>query len=76
MLWEADEPNHLEVIEAHLPAKLAALERHVSQFESTMKAVDPASLSEFRARLTARAVELGEPHGTGAAEVFRIISPL
>lgn len=76
LLWEADEPNHVEEIDEHLSAKLGALERHVSQFESTMKAVDPASLSEFRTRVTARAMELGEPHGTGAAEVFRIISPL
>lgn len=76
LLWEADEPNHLEEIGDVLGTKIEALERHVSQFESTMKAVDPGSLVAFRERMRARATELGAPHATGPAEVFRIISPL
>ena len=44
LLWEADEPNHVEDVTAHVDAKLAALEAHESQFETTMHAADgPAS---------------------------------
>jgi len=37
LLFEADEPDHAEAVEApHVDAKLAALESHRSQYESTM----------------------------------------
>jgi len=34
--FEADEPNHVETVEGWLETKIASLERHVSQLESTM----------------------------------------
>lgn len=34
--FEADEPNHVEHVDGWLPTKIASLERHVSQLESTM----------------------------------------
>lgn len=76
MLWEADEPNHVENITDSLSQKLSALESHASQFESTMKAVDNESLRVFRDRMTTRARELGDPHGVGAAEVFHLMNRL
>ncbi|MBI5088816.1 MAG: PIG-L family deacetylase, partial [Actinobacteria bacterium] len=56
--------------------KLAALEAHVSQFESTMQATDPSQLEPFRARIRSRVAELGRPHGLAAAEVFRLVTDL
>ena len=76
LLWEADTPNHVEDVSDHLATKLHALEAHESQFESTMKAVDPAQMASFRERITRRLAGLGEPHGFTAAEVFARISDL
>jgi len=76
MLWEADAPNHVEDISSSIDIKLAALEAHVSQFESTMRAVDEDGLVRFRARIRDRAAELGRTHGLEAAEVFHLMSDL
>lgn len=76
LLWEADVPNHVEDVGAFVEVKLAALEEHRSQFESTMHATDEAKLDEFRARLRERLGALGKPHGVAAAEVFHLMSDL
>ena len=76
LLWEADEPNHVEDVAAHLGTKLAALEAHLSQFESTMHAVDGEGLEAFRTRIRRRASELGAPLGIDGAEVFHLMSDL
>jgi LmbE family N-acetylglucosaminyl deacetylase len=76
LLWEADEPNHVEDIASVRATKLAALEEHRSQFESTMKAVDDQTMAAFRDRITRRMSELGAPHGYEAAEVFHLMSQL
>ena len=76
LLWEADEPDHVEDVSTGLDAKLRALEAHESQFESTMKAVDDAELDAFRRRIRDRLAELGEPHGLAAAEVFKLMDRL
>jgi hypothetical protein len=76
LLWEADEPNHVEDVTATVDVKLRALEAHASQFESTMKAVDDQQLDAFRTRIRARLAELGAAHGLGGAEVFRRITDL
>jgi LmbE family N-acetylglucosaminyl deacetylase len=76
LLWEADQPGHVEDVSASLDRKLAALEAHESQFESTMKATDPEQLEAFRARVRARAADLGRPHDLAAAEVFAAIVDL
>lgn len=75
LLFEADAPDHVEDVSPTLDRKLAALEAHESQFESTMHATDPAELAAFRARITARLAELGAPHGMTAAELFKRIEP-
>ncbi len=76
LLFEADEPDHVEDIAGTVAAKLAALEAHRSQFESTMYAADDTELSAFRDRVTSRLAELGAPHGLAAAEVFKRIDQL
>jgi len=76
LLWEADEPDHAEDVSAVVDLKLDALEAHVSQFESTMKAVDDGELEGFRQRLLARLAELGAPHDMAGAEVFKLIDRL
>ncbi len=76
LLWEADEPNHVEDITTSRSTKLAALEEHRTQFESTMKAVDEETMAAFRERITQRMTTLGAPHGFQAAEVFHLMSQL
>jgi LmbE family N-acetylglucosaminyl deacetylase len=76
LLWEADEPDHAEDVGDVVDVKLNALEAHVSQFESTMKAVDDSELEGFRTRVRSRLEELGAPHDMAAAEVFKLIDHL
>jgi LmbE family N-acetylglucosaminyl deacetylase len=76
LLWEADVVHHVEDVTGHVDAKLHALAAHESQFESTMKAVDPAQMQAFDDRIRRRLAELGRPHGVAAAEVFARISDL
>jgi LmbE family N-acetylglucosaminyl deacetylase len=76
LLWEADAPNHVEDVGAYVECKLAALESHESQFESTMHASDADDLGAFRRRVGGRLAELGAPHGLAAAEVFALLTDL
>ncbi len=75
-LFEADAVNHLEDVTATVEAKLAALEAHTSQFESTMGAVDDEGLVKFRRRVRDRLAEHGRRIGVPAAEAFALISDL
>ena len=76
LLWEADEPDHGEDITLSLDTKIHALLAHESQFESTMKAVDPADLERFTERIRRRAGDLGQRIGRGSAELFKKIADL
>ncbi len=76
LLWEADEPDHVEDVSATVDTKLHALLAHESQFESTMKAVDDAEVERFRDRIRERLSDLGAPHEVAAAEVFKLITSL
>jgi LmbE family N-acetylglucosaminyl deacetylase len=76
LLWEADQPTHAEDVSATVDVKLAALEAHRSQFESTMKAIDDEQLAAFRTRVCDRLADLGAPLGLAAAEVFALITDL
>jgi LmbE family N-acetylglucosaminyl deacetylase len=79
LLFEADEPDHAEPAdEASLEAKIAALEAHRSQYESTMFITDDpgASAAEqhrFRTRLRDELTEAGEWAGLPLAERFRLM---
>lgn len=76
LLWEADEPNHVEDVSDVVDTKLVALEQHKSQFESTMKATDDSEMEVFRQRMRTRMSELGSPHGLAAAEIFHLMNRL
>ena len=79
MLWEADEPDHTEDIEAGLDHKLAALLEHRSQYRSTMDIDDSASTEQverFREKIRTRAAEAGAVDGVGYGERFKLLSKL
>lgn len=76
LLWEADEPNHVEDVSDGLAHKLDALEAHESQFESTMHASSADELEAFRNGVRARLAALGAPYGLAAAELFVRIDDL
>ena len=76
LLWEADEPDHVEDVTGYVDIKLRALEAHASQFESTMHATDDEGLGEFRRLVQERLADLGRPFDLGAAEVFKLIADL
>lgn len=76
LLFEADQPDHVEDVSGWVDVKLHALEAHESQFESTMHAVDGDQLEAFRRRIADRLHGLGEPYGVESAEVFKLISDL
>lgn len=76
LLFEADEANHLEDVTGHLGAKIAALEAHESQYETTMEITDDPGGTQteaFRARICREATEAAalDPAGrVSAAEAF------
>lgn len=80
LLFEADEPDHVEPVdEADLAAKVAALEAHRSQYESTMFITDHPELGaaeqeRFRAEVRAGLEEAGRWAGTPLAERFRLMA--
>lgn len=82
LLFEADEPDHVEVVdESHLERKLAALESHRSQLRSTMhvdvSAPDAdAQLAAFRRRVRDRLGEHGMHVGAPLGERFKLIADL
>ena len=80
LLWEADEPNHVEVAgEAALAAKVAALLEHHSQFVTTHGITDigdAAQVTAFSERVRTRLVERGAPAGAPLGESFRLLDDL
>ncbi|MEO6572030.1 MAG: PIG-L deacetylase family protein [Ilumatobacteraceae bacterium] len=76
LLWEADQPDHVEDVTGWVHLKVAALEAHESQFESTMNATDEQQIQAFRTRIEDRLAGLGREHGVGAAELFKLIADL
>jgi LmbE family N-acetylglucosaminyl deacetylase len=85
LLFEADEPNHVErADERTLAVRTAALEAHESQFETThfyRLASDPNAsrtdaLDEFRARERSKLVEMGALASVPLGEAFRLIDEL
>ena len=81
LLWEADEPDHVEDVTDHVDAKLRALRAHVSQFRSTM-GVDPddptadAQWDRFCVRIRERLAEWGELGGCALGEGYKLIDRL
>jgi LmbE family N-acetylglucosaminyl deacetylase len=76
LLWEADEPDHVENAAGWADRKLAALLEHRSQFRSTMHITDAANTDElaaFTARVHARLAEHGALAGLPEGEAFKAI---
>lgn len=76
LLFEADEPDHAEDVSGFTGPKLAALEAHRSQFESTMGITAPGDESQheaFRRRVLDELARAGQAHGVAHAEVFKAI---
>ena len=79
LLWEADEPDHVEDIGDHLDAKLAALLAHRSQYRTTMDIDDRSAADEvarFRTRMAERAAEHGSLAGIAYGERFKLLADL
>jgi len=77
LLWEAEEPDHVEDITAHFDAKIEALLAHRSQYRSTMRIEDAASGEEvaaFRRRVAEWAADQGANAGVALAERFKAIT--
>lgn len=76
LLFEADQPDHVENVGDFVAVKTHALLAHESQFESTMKSGDDPDLARFTQRVADKAVEAGRAAGTGPAEVFKLVDDL
>lgn len=79
MLFEADEPDHVEDVDGFLATKIAALEAHKSQLESTMfidQDDDGQQRAEFHERIYASATAHGALAGLNAGEAFKLMADL
>lgn len=79
MLWEADEPDHLEDISGFEDTKLRAILEHRSQHRSTMRISrddDRDAVETFAGRLRNRQAAAGAPLGLTAAEAFKLLTDL
>jgi LmbE family N-acetylglucosaminyl deacetylase len=79
LLWEADEPDHVEDVTGFVDAKLAALLAHRSQLRSTMRIDDPEADSEveqFRARVMGRLADWGSSASVPLGEAFKLLQDL
>jgi LmbE family N-acetylglucosaminyl deacetylase len=79
LLWEADEPDHVENVTGYADAKLRALLEHRSQFRSTMHIDDPDATDEvgaFTARVHTRLAEHGALAGLEHGEAFKLLTAL
>ena len=79
LLFEADVVNHVESIDAGaVRAKLAALEAHESQLETThfyrlATGTRQSALAAFREREADKLARTGQAAGTGPAEAFHLV---
>jgi LmbE family N-acetylglucosaminyl deacetylase len=79
LLWEADEPDLLVDVSAHVDAKLDALLAHESQWGPTMDVFDPtddAALDRFRRRVKDKLATWGRQAGVAHAEAFKLLADL
>jgi LmbE family N-acetylglucosaminyl deacetylase len=79
LLFEADQPDHVEDVERMLDRKVAALFEHRSQLRSTMHIDDPDDTGQvelFRRRVHERAAEHGALVGLAAGEAFKLLTDL
>jgi LmbE family N-acetylglucosaminyl deacetylase len=83
LLFEADEPDHVEDVEGFATAKLDALHSHTSQLLSTMGIDESARAEEVKAQRQAfdertlmKLAEHGRLEGVAQGEAFKLIADL
>jgi LmbE family N-acetylglucosaminyl deacetylase len=88
LLWEADEPNHVENVDGWLETKVAALLAHRSQYRSTMGIDDSGSrrgsegngpadqVAAFRIVVEEQLAAHGRLAALAAGEAFRLLTEL
>ncbi|HEX2851094.1 MAG TPA: PIG-L family deacetylase [Acidimicrobiales bacterium] len=81
LLWETEEPNHVEDVAGFAERKLDALLAHKSQWRSTMAIEDGDQTADqqivaFRERILARLGEQGALAGASQGEAFRLLDRL
>jgi LmbE family N-acetylglucosaminyl deacetylase len=78
LLWEADEPNHVEDVSGHTETKIAALLAHESQFESTMGIEEgtSADVDEFARRVRGQLAAHGALAGVAQGESFHLVTDM
>ena len=81
MLFEADEPDHVEDVSTSVDTKIAALLEHRSQLRTTMdiSATDEArdtEIAAFSERIRERLASTGSTAGFAAGEAFKRIDRL
>ncbi len=79
LLWEADEPDHVEDIGAFFETKVAALLAHRTQYVTTMRIADASvadQVARFRDRMAERAAEHGSVAGFDFGERFKLVPEL
>jgi LmbE family N-acetylglucosaminyl deacetylase len=80
LLWEADEPNHVENAEGMVDRKVAALLAHESQYRTTMGIEDTHAptdqVAAFRAVVEQQLSSHGDLAGLDVGEAFHLLSEL
>ena len=79
LLWEADEPDHVEDIGGWLDRKVGALLCHRSQFRTTLHIDDDddaEQVARFRRKMADRAADHGNLAGIAAGERFKLLAEL
>lgn len=81
LLFETEEPDHVEDVTGHGGAKVAALLAHESQFETTMGIGDDAvrvagERAAFEQRILDELADAGQGQGMAQAEAFKRIDDL
>jgi LmbE family N-acetylglucosaminyl deacetylase len=79
LLFEADEPDHVEDVTGFEATKIGALLEHRSQFVTTMSIDDADSgeqLQAFRDRVFDRMRQAGQPAGVTFGEAFKLLDSL
>lgn len=79
LLWEADEPDHVESIEGFLDIKTKALLAHESQYETTLRVTDHTSgeqVTAFRGQVEARGRQAGRLADIAVGEAFKRLDRL
>lgn len=77
LLWEADDPDHVEDITGYVDTKVTALLEHRSQYRTTMGIDDPsdqAQRARFAQRVGDRAAEHGALAGLALGERFKLLT--